>query len=234
MIIAKESIYKQLLAMDFEILLGNDTIEMVTKIKYLGIWIDRKLDFKSHAIEIIKIIAFKVNYLSRCSPYLSTWTKKTIFNVLILPHFHYCSSILFLLKQNELSRLQKLQNRSMRVILKKPRLTPIKDMLNELQWLPVRELLLFNTLTFIHKIKIGQAPQYLLSKITYASEVHQYHTRHRENFYIPRVDQERSQNSLYFKGLSKYNDLPINVKSMKTVKSFKEVLKNCMFSNVNL
>lgn len=232
MIVAKESIYRQVSALELKVMLGDDEIERVTKFKYLGIWIDRKLDFKTHAAEVIKKISFKVSYLFRCSPYLSTWAKKTIFNTLILPHFHYCSSILFLLKQNDISRLQKLQNRSMRVILKKPRMTPTRDMLKELQWLPVRELLLFNTLVFIHKIKIGQAPQYLLNKVTYTSEIHQYNTRHREHFYIPRVDQERSQNSLYFKGLSKYNSLPVDIKSTDTITKFKKLLKSFLLSEI--
>lgn len=234
MVIAKESIYRQISSLDFKVMLGNDEIEMVTKFKYLGILIDRKLNFKSHAAELIKKISFKVSYLSRCSSYLSTWTKKTIYNVLILSHFHYCSSVLFLFKQNELCRLQKLQNRSMRIILAKPRLTPIKDMLKELHWLPVRELLLFNTLTFIHKIKIGHAPQYLSNKIVYTSDIHQYNTRHRENFYIPRVLQGRSQNSLYFKGLNRYNELPAEVKCKETVASFKMALKRCLFSELDM
>lgn len=66
-------------------MLGNKEIAMVTKFKYLGIWIDHKLDLKRHAAEI--------------------------------------------------------------------RLTPLKDMLKELHWLPVRELLLYNILNIIHKIK---------------------------------------------------------------------------------
>ena len=46
-----------------------------------------------------------------------------LYNHIIIPHFVYCPSILFLLNATQMDKLQKLQNRAMRMILKKKMLS---------------------------------------------------------------------------------------------------------------
>lgn len=53
-------------------------------------------------------------------------TRVLLYKSLISPHIEYCSTILFNLNQNEICKIQKLQNKAMRIILKCNRYTPIK------------------------------------------------------------------------------------------------------------
>ncbi len=128
--------------------------------------IDKQMRFIDHANTLIKTIAFKLNFLFRSSFGLSQWTKCIIYNTIILPHFNYCSTILFLLNQNELNRLQKLQNRAMPIILSCSKYTSINLMLETLRWMPFKSLLLRNALIFIYQIKHGLLPMYLTEKLS--------------------------------------------------------------------
>lgn len=213
------------------IMLGNIAIEMVDKFKYLGVIIDRQLKFKEHANNLIKIISYKINYLYRCSHYLTRWTRTILFNTLILPHFNYCSTILFLLNQNELYRFKKLQNRAMRIILCCSKRTAINSMLKELQWLSVENYFLYQTLIFIFKIKTGTAPSYLRDQVNYNFNMHTYNTRTRNDFYVRPVLKRQTQTSVFFKGLNSFNQLPPEIKSLNSLTGFRTALRKYLLRN---
>lgn len=71
----------------------------------------------------------------------------------MLTQFINCYSVVYLVNQNEVNRLQKLQNRTVRILLSGNGYIPIRDMLLSLKWLSVQKLLEHNTLNFIIKIK---------------------------------------------------------------------------------
>ena len=78
-------------------------------------------------------------------------------------------------------KLQKFQNRAMRVILNKKFDTNIKCVLNELNWFKVRQIVTFHTLKFIHNMKRGKCPEYLNGMLERNSEIHNYDTRAKDN-----------------------------------------------------
>ena len=58
-----------------------------------------------------------------------------IYNTIIKPHFEFGSTIIYTCcNETQLNGLQKLQNKSMRAILKCDRYTSIQFMLNTLKW----------------------------------------------------------------------------------------------------
>ena len=54
--------------------------------------------------------------LERAAPFLPAKTRKTLFNTLILPHIDYCSPVWSSLPDTNITRIQRLQNRAMRII----------------------------------------------------------------------------------------------------------------------
>ena len=155
----------------------GEVIEQVEEIKYLGVIIDSKLTFKLHIDYVIKKVSKKVYFLSRIRNKISTISAINIFNVMVKPHFEYCSSILFLCSDYALLNLQRIQNRAMRIILKYNRYISIVFMLNMLQWLSVKQRILVNVLSFVFKIKNDLLPSYLKKYIRYVGEAQPYHLR---------------------------------------------------------
>ena len=80
-------------------------------------------------------------------------TATNIYNRMLKPHFEYGSMILYTCcTEQQLTRLQKLQNEAIRSLLQLNRFTPTTFMLDAMGWLNVQKRLELNTLNFIHKI----------------------------------------------------------------------------------
>jgi hypothetical protein len=139
----------------------NKIIDLVEEIKYLGIIIDNKLKFKTHLEYVIK----KYHMLRRLEGKINDYNKITLYKSLIAPHIEYFSTVLFLLTETQINKLQKIQNKSMRLILRAKYDTPNKTMIDILQFMTVKERINFNTIKFLYKIENGQAPNYMKKKI---------------------------------------------------------------------
>lgn len=174
------------------------------------------------SIIYVKKIAKKVGFLRRIRNEVSTLSAIKIFNVIIKPHFEYCSTVLFLCNDSMMQRLQLLQNKAMRCILKCNRYVSINVMLNTLKWLSVKQRIVMNVLVFVHKIKYNLLPQYLSKYVKYISDVQPYSLRNMNDIRLPNLLTARSQNSLIYKGFKLFNDLPNSVKSEQNLKLFKK------------
>jgi hypothetical protein len=128
--------------------------------KYLGVIIDNKLKFGKNLQQIEKKVSKKINFIRRLGNKLKEHSKITLYNAIIIPHFDYCSSILFLTNEGEFNSLQKLQNRIMRTILKCRMDTPIRDMLQSLNIMSVKQRVTYNTMMLLHKMEQGLLPQF--------------------------------------------------------------------------
>ena len=207
---------------DINLEINGKSIEQVKSIKYLGVVIDNELKLNEHIEYTCKKIVKKVGFLRSLRNKMDTFTAIQIYNTMIKPHFEYCSTIIYTCcNQNQKNRLQKLQNKCMRIILKYSRETPINFMLETLLWLNIEEKLKLNTLINIFKIKQNMAPKYLTENIRYVGELLNYSLRNAEDFRIQRLQTTAAQNSLFYKGLKIFNDLPNELKREKNIHAFR-------------
>lgn len=215
---------------DIQLKIENDSIEIVEKHKYLGVIIDKKLKFNYHVDYICKKIAQKVGVLYRSGAYLSQWSRQTIYNTIVLPHFHYASTILYMANCGEQNRLQVLQNRAMRAILRCSRYESVNGMLKKLNWMNTKELLEYSALVFIHRIKLGLSPNYLNGKLKTFAEVHDHDTRSKTSFILEHHNTKSAQNTVFFKAVIAYNKLNNELKNMP-LESFKSNLRKIYLSH---
>lgn len=194
------------LVLSHPIYLNSQEIEVVSEFKYLGIIVDRNLSFTQHFESILKKLNSKFYVLKRSEQKLNYESKKLYVSSLVMSHFNYCASILFLLSDSQIDDMQKVINRYARLILKAEYLTPRIEMLEKLNWLSVKQTIYLNTILFIHRIAIGLSPLYLQQHMTKASECHQYPTRRNEEYQLKHLIKASSQNSLFYKGIKLYNE----------------------------
>ena len=65
----------------------------------------------------------------------------------------------------------------------------------------------------------------LLNKLTSHSDRHNYATRNRNYLELPRCSMEKSRNCIHYTGVKIWNDLPNDIKSVKSVGCCKFKLK---------
>jgi hypothetical protein len=94
-------------------------IERAENMKYLDVTIDQKLTFKHHLASVTKKMSSKTGFSGRLSKKLTSKTKLLIYNSIIQPHIDFCSTIIFMATEEEINDLQTMQNRVLRLILKK-------------------------------------------------------------------------------------------------------------------
>lgn len=201
--------------------IDGSEIERVEVFKYLGVYIDHKLIFKKHIDNIVKKVARKYGMLVRLKSQLTFWSKVFLYKSLIAPQLDYCSSVLFLASDTHLRRLQKLQNKFMRFILNCSKYTPIRTMLDTLQWQSVKQRIIFNVLLLIYKLTNNRLPEYLSYIIVRASSVHQHRTRQIDDLRVVPFTMSTNQKSIYYNGIRIFNMLPVDCKNARTIEEFR-------------
>lgn len=205
------------------IFIDGEEIERVDQLKYLGVIIDSRLKFTEHIDYIEKKLASKIGCMYRASNKLTFLSKITIYRSTVVPHFQYCSSVLFLANETDLRRLQVQQNKIMRLTLKCKRDTSINVMLSRLQWLSVRQLIYFNVLLLVYKMQNNLVPNYLCSNLKHVYECNSFNLRNSNDIRLQNFTKSITQNNLFYKGIKLYNDLPVTIKE-QNVNKFKELL----------
>jgi hypothetical protein len=143
---------------DISLQIADQQIERIDKMKYLGVM----LDF------ICKKMGRKYGFMCRANRKLSTESKILLYKSIVSPHIEYCNSLLYLINNDQMLRIQKIQNKT-RLILRCNKRTSISWMLETLKWQSVKQRIEFNTiiLKLIHKIVNNLTPNTLSNNITY-------------------------------------------------------------------
>ena len=84
--------------------------------------------------------------------YKMKYQKSIIRRSMYLPSFSYCPTILYFGTQENIDKLQLLQNRCLRIILKCDRYTSISNMRECLGLMNVKHFLFLQTMCFVHKL----------------------------------------------------------------------------------
>jgi hypothetical protein len=198
-------------------------LEYSETVKYLGVIVDYRLMFDEHIKYNAAKISRKTGYLMRIGRYLSKWSKKTVFNTIVAPHYEYCASIYLGANKQDINKLQMLQNKAMRCILRCDWYTPKTEMLRSLEWLSVKQRIKFKALVFIHNI-INNNNNVFQEMLVLNKQIHNHDTRSAQNFHMYQQNNRSGQKSLFCDGLKLYNELPTKYKQMSTSK-FKKNLQ---------
>ena len=139
--------------------------------------------------------------------------------VYCLPLFGGCNSC-------ELDALQQLQNRAARIALNLPQMSNRKSMYVELEWLTVRQLIVYHTLILVFRVRQSGAPSALARQLL--SE------NYRGNIIVKNSHLELYKRSFVPRGATLWNKLPLGVKMMKNIGIFKKHLKDWVMNNVKM
>jgi hypothetical protein len=119
-----------------------------------------------------------------------------------------------------LSKQQVLQNKGMRAVLNSRYDKQIDHILNELGWLNVKQKLALSIVILIKKIIKKEVPNYLCDEVQYSSNIHNYKMRKSTDFFIPAINSDFGQKSLFQSGVRLYNSLPNDIKKYTKYQTF--------------
>jgi len=92
---------------------------------------------------------------------LTSEAAMTLVHSFVSTRLDYCNSVLYGIADNQLQRLQSVQNAAARLVTGTRRSEHITPVLQSLHWLPVRQRIVYKLATLVHKCLTGRAPAYL-------------------------------------------------------------------------
>ena len=97
--------------------INNAPIHRAPSYKYLGMTLDSSMSFKPHLATVVRSVSHKIYLLSRIKKFLSNRSALLVYKTMVLPFFDYADVVYHNANTAELEKLQRLQNRALKLCL---------------------------------------------------------------------------------------------------------------------
>ena len=207
--------------------LNSEPLERVSEFNFLGLTLDEHISWKPHVQKIANKISRTIGILRRLKNILPTPVLLTLYNTLILPHFHYG-----LLNWGfSMGRLQLLQKRSVRVISSSKYNAHTDPPFKKLRLIKLADLFTLNVLKMYYKFKHACLPSHVENMFEEFSRNHEHETRQSLILEEPMVNTASGENCLRYilpRIINKTNPTIIKIIDSHSFEGFVRYLKNYM------
>ena len=210
---------------DMSLLLNNTQLTQVTKIKYLGLYIDQHLTFDDHVTHMCGKISARTKFMWRIRPFIPKSLALTLYKSLIAPHFLYCSFILDGITESLKNKLQCHQNAALRAVLNVDKSFSTARMLTDLRIDSVRTEMKKSCCKMVYKGFYDIGPPAL----NYLFELYTPERMLRSSdellVKVPKCNTAFGRHNIAYRGGMYWNTLPVVVKMNDRADKFKNALK---------
>ena len=214
--------------------LTGQCISHVDTTKFLGIYIDTNLQWKTHTQHVKQKISSGLYALNRLKHMLPSRTLKSIYFSLIHSYLNYGCILWGNTFSKFLKPIQVQQNKAIRAIDNLKYNVSAADSFKKLSILNLTKIHALQTNTYMHQLNLNHLPRNLKKTFEpYVAPSHHYNTRSRNsNLYInPIINSDLAQRSIIVNGPKWYRSLPSDLKSHINIPQFKSNLKSYLLSS---
>ena len=206
---------------------GNTQLVPYESAKNLGVVLDSLLSFRSHTDSIVKTCNFHIRNLYMIKDFVNRKNLVTLVHSLIISKVDYCNSLFIGFPNVILKKVQSVLNRAARV--------PTTSSLTELHWLPLKARIEFKICHITFKALKFNQPSYIRELLSFSSHKSTLGLRSADDPYRlhePRAIGARGFANRSFSYIAPrlYNKLPIAIKLIDSLNTFKSHLKAFLFS----
>ena len=205
-------------------------VNAIWKSRNLGVIFDSHLELKDHVSKVVQSAWVGVRKVGHLRKFLNPLSSEKLVHAFITSHLDYCNSLLSGLPDKDISRLQRIQNASARIIKCAKRSDSISRLLQDLHWLPVHLRVKFKILLTMYKCVNGSAPDYLCELISSYTPARRLRSLSQSLAVQPKVASKTyGERSFSFMGPFLWNSLPTWIRTLPSIPSFKKHLKTCLY-----
>ena len=200
-------------------------IRFSREVKNVGVWLDENLDFDCHINRVTSHCYKLLKDIGRVRNVLKHEDTEKLVHAVISSRLDYCNSLYFNMSQENMYKLQKVQNAAARLIVKKGKSHPITRILHDLHWLRVDSRIVFKILLLVHKCIIGTCSNNL--SVKYKS----YNCRPGDYLLLetPRIKTKYGTRTFDFAAPRLWNALPLHIRVQEYTDMFKKLVKTMLF-----
>ena len=207
--------------------------ETVNYEKFLGITVDDKLSWKPHIENTCQIISRNIGIINKVKYCFPTSTLFTLYSSLILPYLNYGLLAWGHANSTHIDKLLLLQKKVLRIICNTSFRSPTDVLFFENKILKITDLYLFQLGQFMFKFNANGLPNMFDTMYRQNNAVHNYPTRHNEQYHLPLTRTLLAKTTINFNGPKFWNSLDNEIKTVPTLNSFKYKLKSMLLNAYN-
>ena len=213
--------------------INNDSLNRARNVRYLGIYIDDKLNWSRQVEHLVKKLSISFGVLCKIHKFVLPKTLQTIYYSLVYSHINYGIINWGNAAQTRLNKLQLIQNKIVKSISqswkRKIKLLPIYKNLN---LLTVKSVYKLEVSKFMYKYYHNQLPLSFSNYFQPNSNIHKYSTR--QSYFLPRLNKKKSQKSIKYFGIKTWEGIPKEYKSIKSLRTFAKSCKEHLIKEQEL
>lgn len=218
-------------AYNMNIIYNKEKLDIVDEFRYLGMIIDKKLNWDNHLTMLKKKLSRIAGIFRRMGPVLPYKTKRMVYFSMFNSNVVYGITSWGAAYKTKIQELQVIQNRAIKNLFCLNRRTSTKQIHEKNNILMINQQYQLRATLLIHNIK----NQYIHnnSHLPQVSDIHHFNLRSSNNIRLKRFNTVNfGKNSAMWKAILLYNQVPETLKSFnkkKFEKKFKIHLKSIIF-----
>ena len=224
---------KKYVKSELRIMVDNVIVEQAYETKFLGVYIDSKLNWTSHINHVANKVSKSIGIITRARKVLNRKTLTGLYYTFIYPYLNYCCTVWGIASKTHLEKLFILQKRIIRIISGKPRLFPTQGLFKSLNILSIFDLNSFKLSMFCYKIKTASLPIVFHDFVTSIIDIHDHYTRSSHLFFIQTPRTVYGQNSVRYRAPLFWNSLRTDLINEENETAFKRKLISNLLSAMN-
>ena len=211
---------------------GDSSITTSAFARNLGVMFDNQLTMEKHISSVCRATHLQLRNIGSIRHVLTESSAAQLVHSLVSSRIDYCNSLLLGVPDNQLKRLQNIQNHAARIVARITKYDHITPTLRRLHWLPVRQRIAFKTLLLTFKCIHGMAPSYLSDLLIQKPTSYRTRSSVGTMLVVPKVSNRSTFGERRFSVQSPmlWNKLPMKIRQCTTVDSFKSQLKTFLFN----
>ena len=201
-------------------------LQNVDKVKYLGVWLDSTMTFKTHIDYVVRKVNCRINMLYRSRNCFTYSVRKKLAMQLIFPILDYCDVVYISASKSVLAPLTKVYNRICRFILQCPYLTHHCLMYQSLQFPSPQARRQLHWFQFIFKCIHFNYPPYLKQYFVQLTSNYQTRRSVHPYFSVPHIRNTTGRKAFMFRAPNDWNHLPTCIRSSPSLHCFNHALSS--------
>ena len=199
-------------------------LQRVVSTKFLGIFVDEKLNWKTHIDHVAVKIAKGLGAIGRVRNIVPNSVLFTLYQAMIYPYLAYCSIIWGSASAVSLNRLVVLQNRAVRLVTRANFRSSSNPLFARSKLLKLCDIMKFQTAQFMFKVKFNLLPLSCMRYVTVSDSKRAHDTRQNSYFVIEGCRTVIRENSINVFGPRLWDSLPDEVNFVVNLISLKRTL----------
>ena len=215
---------------DNSIELEDSSIDFQQCVKYLGVKLDSTLTMKDHISSVCRACFLELRRIASIRQYLSREAVTKLVSASILSRIDYCNATFSGITDEQLSRLQRIQNAAARLILRKRKRDHVTPMLRELHWLPVEARVQYKVAVLAYRHFVGSLAPCLSVTLTTRNFARSLRSSSEKQLVLRKFNLQTAGGRAFSMTAPRiWNKLPVSLRHSPSLGTFKSHLKTHLF-----